>query len=525
MPGTVTASNAQQSPQIPPDADFGIVVAGCSTACPVAAGQVTPPYNSAAAAVGDLGLGDGVRTLTQGIVPRQSNPAPQGISFYQLNTGTLNTYGTAGVRGTTTPTVAGTCVVTNTASTHPVGTYQPTADVLVGGTIGTGPITIQFSLNNRRQFLPPVTITTAVTIKIQVSVGGVMKDTGVQYDLAAGTLLTGDSWSESKTTPPVFATADLYTAASGSTPASGLFAALANVQCGVVVIEPPVAAADFSTIVAGLNYLDTFNRRPSLLIRFRDQTSETDAAYILAFQTFAQACRDLRVTCVAGSGWLTDAFSQQVWLASGLPAVVARIQGNVAFPGQYGERLAKSPAYGADGRLPDFSVVDTNNMPITGAHDEAVRGGIDGPLNDGGGGGLTFFYNRATTPAGTYISQAPCLHAAADTVLTFMDARVANGIQRELVAVAWNEIQGSAVVNGGVLDPDLAASMAQKMRSAITAKFSTEFANPKDPNLVVVNPLVTVSGPNVSLTVSVNDKLFLYLNNITITLYNIRTGS
>jgi hypothetical protein len=124
---------------------------------------------------------------------------------------------------------------------------------------------------------------------------------------------------------------------------------------------------------------------------------------------------------------------------------------------------------------------------------------------------------------GTYISEAPALYAATSKIFTLMDARVSRGIQRELYAVAWTMIQGTAVVNGGVLDPDLAVAMATRMRDAILAKFSKEIANPGDPNLVVVNPAVTVSGPNVSLSVSVNDRLFDYVNGIAITLYNIRS--
>lgn len=528
MPGSISVSNAVGAPTIPPDADFGVCVIGYSTSNPVSSGLVTPPYSNPQSASADLGLGDAVDCLLQGIVPRPSNPAPPGVSFYSTPATT------SGVRGATLTTsgVTGTSVITKTAATHPVGTYEPKARVLddgasgAGGTVGTGPFVIQFSPNNGRNWLPPVTITTATTIKMQIPVNGVLVDTGVQYDLGAGTLKTGDTWSESKTTPPMWGDTDLYNASSPAGTAFGAIAQSAN-SFGVVIISEPVAAGDFATLVAGLNYLATFNKRPVPIIRFRDPNSgETDAQYITAFQTFAAACRNAGIVCVVGSGWLTDAFRGWVWFRSGLPAVLARLQACQAFPGrQYGERLAKSPAFGGDGPLPDFSLVDGNGNPISQAHDELVRGGVDGPMTDGGGGGLTFCYQRAQGVAGTYISEAPCLYPSGSTVLTLMDVRVTNGIQRELYAVAWQNIQGTDVVNGGILDPDVCLAMSQAAKQAIVGKFRNEIANPDDPNLVVVDPAVNVNGANISVRWYVNDRLFLYTNGITITLYNIRSGS
>lgn len=519
MPGIVSVQNAQGSPTIPPDADFGICVIGYSTAFPLSSGLVTPPYSNPASAVADLGLGDAVDCLCQAITVRPTNPAPRGVSFYKTPATTT------GLRGATLTVtgVTGTSVVTKTASTHPVGTYQPVGRVITGCTIGVTGGVLQFSLDNGRTWLPPVSLGTATTQKIQISVNGVMVDTGVQYDFGAGTLVAGDTWSETITTPPIWGDTDLYTA---GPPAAGAFAAIAQSanSYGLVVLTEPVASSDFSTLTTGLNYLETFNKRPVLLVRFRDPTSgETDAQYVTAFQTFAAACQDSRIVIVAGNGWLTDAFRGFRYFRSGLPALVARLQWLAVNPGPYGEKLAKSPAYGGDGPLPDFTLLDDNGNPISQAHDEFVRGGIDGPMAGGTGGGVTFCYQRSVGVAGTYISEAPCLYPALSTVLTLMDSRVARGIQRELYAVAWTMIQGTAIVNGGVLDPDAAVAMATKMRDAILAKFAKEIANPDDPNLVTVNPTVSVSGANITISVSVNDRLFYYVNGINITLYNIRS--
>lgn len=586
MPGSVSVQNAQGQPTIPPDADFSMCLVGRCTAYPLADGVVSPLYSNPAAAASDLGLGDVVDALCQAITVRPTNPAPRPCSVYRTPATTQ------GARGTlTTSGVTGTSVITATSGTHPAGTYQPVARVIAGGTIGTSGIVIQFSPDNGRTWLPPVAIGTATTFKMQI--GGL--DTGVQYDFAAGTLVANDTWSETTTTPPIWGDADLYTAPS-ATPASGAFAAIGATgnSYGLVVITEPVATSDFSTITAGLNYLAPLNKRPIVIVRFRDpllaspattiasasnsqalpqatinvasttgfaaagfitigsatvaytgktsttftgctggtgtmttgeavtQAAETDAQYIAAFQAFAAACQDERIAIVAGNGWLTDAFRGYRYFRSGLPALLARLQWAVVNPGQYQERLAKSPAYGGDGPLPDFSLIDDNGNPIAQAHDEFMRGGIDGPIN-GTGGGITFCYQRAVGVAGTYISEAPVLFPALSKIFTLMDARVAYGIQRELYAIAWTMIQGSAVVNGGTLDPDVCVAMASKMRDAILAKFSKEIANPDDPNLVVVNPTVTTSNEKVFVNVSVNDRLFAYVNGINITLFNLRS--
>lgn len=587
MPGRVSASSAQGAPTISPDADFGIVVVGASTSSPVAAGHLTNPYNGAQAAVGDLGLGDAVDCLTQAIVVTPDNPAPQGVSFYRTPATTPGARGVLNTSG-----VTGSCVVTETASQHPVGTYQPVIRVVQGGTIGTPGIILQTSLGVGGPALPPYQLGSATTYAPSININGSPVALGISYDLAAGTLATGDVWNESKTTPPMWGDADLYTA---GPPAAGAFAAIAASanSYGLIILTEPFGAGDFSTAAAGLNYLETFNKRPALLCRFRDpygaaattiasgsnnqtnpqatihvvsttgfassgsitigadaiaytgvtsttftgctggtgtmttgeavtQAAETDAQHVQAYQAFALACRDARITCVFGNGWLTDAYRAIVYFRNGLPSLVARLQGNVARPGRLGEKLAKSPAYVGDGPLPDFTLKDTNGNPITQAHDEMVAGGIDGPLGDGGGGGIAFYFNPSQGVAGTYISEAPCLYPSGSTVLTLMDTRVTSGIMRELVAAAWTEIQGSEIVNGGILDQDAADAISHKLRTAILAKFANEFANADDPNLVVVDPAVTVSGANVSMTVAVNDELFDYANDIAITLYNIR---
>ena len=50
MPGSVTITEALGAPTIPASQDFAVVVVGCSTTSPLAAGLMSAPYSSASTA-------------------------------------------------------------------------------------------------------------------------------------------------------------------------------------------------------------------------------------------------------------------------------------------------------------------------------------------------------------------------------------------------------------------------------------------------------------------------------------------
>lgn len=337
-------------------------------------------------------------------------------------------------------------------------------------------------------------------------------------DATYGTLITGDTWSESITTPPMWAASDLYTA---GPPATGAFADIAasSTAFAIIAISEPVQASDFATLTAGLNYLATFGKRPALLVRFRNpNASETDAEYIAAFRVFAAANSDNRISCVAGSGWLTEPYRGYRYFRSGLPAVLARLQSMQAVPGKLGERIAQHPGYVARGPLENFSLVDDDGIPITQAHDEAVSGGIDGPVN-GVGGGITFYYQRRDTLRGTYVSEAPVMYGALSQILTWMDRRIANGIETVAEAIAWTEIQGADVWDPitFALDDDIRDAIQTKIAKAIRDRYASEFQNASDPNLVVIDPTVSVDGSKVTITGSINFRPYGYTHDIVLT--------
>jgi len=511
MPGGSSISETAGQPQLATDSDFSMCFIGPSTTNPVTAGQLTPAYSSPAAAVADLGLGDMVDALCQAIKVTPGNPAPPPASAY------VTPATTPGARGGTLTVsgVTGTSVVTKTASTHPAGTYEPKVRVPVGGTVGTGPITLQASLDNGRTWLPSVTITTATTWKVQLLVNGVLVDTGVQYDLAAGNLNSGDTWSESKTTPPIWGDSDLYTA---GPPATGAFAAIAESSqlFGMLIITEPVVTGDFATLSAGLDYGLSKNKRWLLTVRFRDPNSgETDTQYITAFQTFVNANHDSRIECVAGSGWLTDAFRAFVYNRSGLPALLARKQSFKAVPGQEGERLAQNPGWVARGPLEGFTLKDTNGNTI--GHDEAIRAGIAATPGAPSGGGQAFYFLQDARLAGTYAdNRGTVMYAPTNTVLTPMDRRVANAIEQIAVSLSLESIGGADIYDQVTfaLDDDIRDGLASKIVQAIKANYAREFQNAEDPNLVVIDATVTVSGQLVTITGTLNVRFYGYTDTV-----------
>jgi hypothetical protein len=337
-------------------------------------------------------------------------------------------------------------------------------------------------------------------------------------DPTYGTLFTGDTWSESKTTPPMWAVSSLYAA---GPPASGAFVKIAQFAStfATIVITEPVQTSDFATIVAGLNYLASMGKETSLVIRFRDRAAgETDAQYITAFRVFAAANHDDRIAIVAGEGWLTEPFRGFRYLRSGLPALIAREQSFVAIPGSLGERIAQSPQYVARGPLEGFSLVDDNGNPIDEAHDEATLGGIDGPINSTGGG-ITFYFQRRPELLGTYVSEMPVLHPSTSKIYTRMDRRVANGIRRTAASIAWLEIGGASIYDPATLelDADIRDAMASKIAKAIKDRYAREFQNPEDPNLVSIAPTVSVNGSKVTISGTVAWRPYGYVDTIALT--------
>jgi hypothetical protein len=344
-------------------------------------------------------------------------------------------------------------------------------------------------------------------------------------DPTYGTLFTGDTWSESKTTPTQFAIADLYTAGSPATGAIPDIAA-SPLNFGLIAITEPVVATDIATLSAALDAMVALHPsfRPTLYVRFRDQAlGESESTFLAALATFRAACSDdARIQVWAGDGMLTDAQRSFVYSRSGFPSYLARHQGMAARAGQKGERIAQSPGWTKRGPLPFFNIHDSTGA-VRG-HDEGNSPGALGPFA-GKGGFACAYYGSWEGREGTYACVIePVLYGTTSTVKTSMDNRVSSALERILGAIGFDNLGGADIVAGSVLDEDVCFSMAAQAQAAIQANLANEFDNWNDDNLVTVDPNVTVDGDGaVAVNWYVNDKLYGYTNAITITIANGRT--
>jgi len=138
MVPTVSISRARGAPVLDFGVNFRMCVIGTSSATPTSTGALSSPYGNPSTIVGDYKLGDGVDAVCQALTVTDDNPSPPAVTFVSTN-GTSSL--TAGARGATltthlsngTPTV-----VSKTASTHPVGTFEPYVKVVDDGNSGSG---------------------------------------------------------------------------------------------------------------------------------------------------------------------------------------------------------------------------------------------------------------------------------------------------------------------------------------------------------------------------------------------------
>ena len=274
---------------------------------------------------------------------------------------------TPGVAGTVTKTGTGTSVITVTGT--PVDTYYVKFLVTLGGTIGTGPISFQISLDAGRNYGPVISLGTANTYLIP--------GTGITLNFAAGTLVTNDT-ATFGTTEPLWNTA-------GSQAAINAFQASQYAVQGVgsTHIVGTMSGASCTTVEG---YLDTLANNFVYTRSFmsaRDAsppsaysgTGESEATWIGSLQTDYAAVAARRA-CVGAGHWnMPSAFPSPS--AFGAPALRRPIAWAAA------AKQVTLPPQRHNGRPKDGSVsqivVNAASDPLDGFvyHDERINGGLD----------------------------------------------------------------------------------------------------------------------------------------------------
>lgn len=314
-----------------------------------------------------------------------------------------------------------------------------------------------------------------------------------------GTLIAADV-AKVRTDPPVWSQADLTTA----------FAALAasSVDFALVAIVGNVAAADATIVSAGLNALLAVGKRVTCFVQSRGQLaaeSETtwQAAIIADFASFT----DARIGRCDGQAWVTNPYTGRQDLRSPLAPILARVT-------QIDRWV--SPGYVNDGPLDGVSLVDTNGALI--GHDEGPMGTVTGL--DNARGICLYRIPTSTLRTGAYIVTSPQVQwSVSDQIRSVQVRRVANALERTAEGISWTEIGGALLGDPDTLLLDEASqdAVANKIRAKLSVDFASDIQNAADDALVAIDRPYTVTNvTDVSLTGSLNPRMFGYAKNITL---------
>lgn len=166
---------------LPPTGRGMLAIIGVSSAGPV---DTPATYGRVSSLVADFGVGPLVEAAARHIVTT-GNP----VVVVRTGQTTAGDYGTIVDSG-----VTGTTAVVETPATEPLDDYEVAVRITLGGTLGTGPISYQYSLDGGRNWSPVQSLGTGLVIAIP--------DSGVSFTLETGeTLVTGDTWSVPTSAP------------------------------------------------------------------------------------------------------------------------------------------------------------------------------------------------------------------------------------------------------------------------------------------------------------------------------------
>jgi hypothetical protein len=233
-------------------------------------------------------------------------PLPESSGLAALGGATIlairATSATAGAATSVTHTGSGTSIVT--LSGTPYDTYYVQVNVVLGGTIGTGPITLAISLDAGRTFSPNISLGTANIYAIP--------GTNITLNFAAGTTITGDTYAFS-TTEPLWNTAGILAAltAFAQSPYGQIGVGSIHIAGGSTVGGTPGADATTiggyleGSVVGATATLPFFN---DAIVNARDAhpptawggAGETEATWMTAIESDYSAVSQKRITCCAG---------------------------------------------------------------------------------------------------------------------------------------------------------------------------------------------------------------------------------
>ena len=404
---------------------------------------------------------------------------------------------------TVTPATPGTSVTTATmaATTGCFDDYLVQLNVTTGGTVGTGPIAFQLSLDAGRNFGPTIQLGTANTYAIP--------NTGITLNFAVGTLATGDIIRMS-TTAPQWNTAGV---SAGLTAFQRSQYAVGGV--GMMQLVGPIASGANASTIEG--YLDTlatgyiFNR---LLCNTVDVTTpqawggaggQTEAAWMTAIESSYAAVSSKRISVAAGHYNVPSAYANPV---AGSPAYRR--------PGQWAAscRQVVIPPQRHSGRVKDGAlsniVVNPTSDPTDGFvyHDERLNPGLDANR-------FTSFWTRIGLPG--FFVLNPNLMSPGGSTLTILPLGNVLDIACDIVhQVGQQQIDSDIRLNAnGTIYVNDALALTADFNNALQAQMvATGMISDFTVQVDQTNNVLLTSTVNV--TVSIVSRGYVLQENVTI---------
>lgn len=322
---------------LPPSSGDLLAVLGVSSSGPVG---LPATYGRVPQLVADFGTGPLVEAAARHI-ETTGNP----VVVVRTGQTTVATMGTIDDDG-----VAGTSAVTATSGAAPLDDYEVVVEIVNGGTRGTTGITYRTSLDGGRTWSPITALGTGIVLAIPGS--------GVSFDLAAGTLVAGDTWS-CRTTA----------AAPNATELGAAIDALrvTAVRWGLLHIATPIDATLFDAVETAFAALAPAGKFRAWVASVRTpNVGETEAQYLAAMSTaFASKSTRFGELC-AGAAKVTSSVSRRTFRRP-VSFVVASREAAVAEHINIADLNL--------GALVGVSIRDANGNPDE--HDESINPGLD----------------------------------------------------------------------------------------------------------------------------------------------------
>jgi hypothetical protein len=415
------------------------------------------------------------------------------------------TSASAGTVTAVTKTGTGTSVVTVTGT--PFDTYFVEFLVISGGTIGTGPITFQISLDAGRTFSPTISLGTATTY--------VIPGTGLTLNFGAGTLVTGDI--------DTFSTCEPTWNDAGIQAAINAFSATQYAVQGIGSMHIPggsaspdhgAAGSDATTIGGYLTALAAAvqPQYTDVLLSARDAhvpiawggAGETEAAWMAAIELDYSAVAQTRVSVGAAYWNMPSAYANPL-------GMVPRFRRSVSFALAQRTILLSGPqrSWGRvrDGNLAPI-VINPITDPVDGFiyHNEAINPGLNANR-----------FATTTTRAflqGIYNLQANNMAATGSQISSRPLIAVWNVAATILVQTGQQEINDNVrILPNGTLDPRDLNSLQALLLAAINANMTSQQMISSATVTIDPNQNVQTSGV-IAVTATLTQRLIVLQVNI-----------